>query len=181
MADSDQDPSQKTEEPTDKRKADALKKGQVAKSQEVGHWFMMLGIAGLLMLLIGHAGGTMLGGLRAFIASPDRISISPESLQNLLAVVLENLSLGVLPILLMLAVVAAVGSVIQHPPIFTTEKLKPELSKISPIAGFKRLFSSRSLMEFAKGIAKLALVALVAFSLIWPDMSALPQLMTKWS
>ncbi|WP_416897130.1 MAG: flagellar biosynthesis protein FlhB [Minwuia sp.] len=177
MADSDQDPSQKTEEPTDKRKADALKKGQVAKSQEVGHWFMMLGIAGTLMILIGHAGSTMLGGLSAFVASPDQIAISSGGLQNLLIVVLEQLAVGILPILLVLALVAAVGSMIQHPPIFTTEKLKPQLSKISPIAGFKRLFSSRSLMEFAKGIAKLALVALVAFSLIWPDMNALPQLM----
>ncbi|WP_417517699.1 flagellar biosynthesis protein FlhB [Minwuia sp.] len=177
MADSDQDPSQKTEEPTDKRRADALKKGQVAKSQEVGHWFMMLGIAGLLLILISHAAATMARSMRTFIASPDRIDVSPGAMQGLLSGIVNDLAVGVLPIMLMLALVAAVGTLIQHPFIFTTEKLKPQLSKISPIAGAKRLFSSQSLMEFAKGIAKLVIVAFVAFSLIWPDMDALPQLM----
>ncbi len=46
----DQDPSQKTEEPTQKRLADAERKGQVAKSQEVGHWFMILGITLALLM-----------------------------------------------------------------------------------------------------------------------------------
>lgn len=177
MADSDQDPSQKTEEPTDKRKSDALKKGQVAKSQEVGHWFMMLGIAGMLLFLISHAGATLTGSLQAFIASPDQISISTGSLQHLLGRVMESLAIAVLPIMGLLALLAVVGTLIQHPLIFTTEKLKPKLNKISLIAGFKRMFSSRSVLEFVKGIAKLIIVAAVAFSLVWPDLTALPQLM----
>lgn len=178
MADSDQDPSQKTEEPTDKRKSDALKKGQVAKSQEVGHWFMMLGIAGFLLILIGYTGEQLARTLQAFVASPDLIVTSPGAMQDLFAAVVEGVAYAVLPVLLLLALVSAVGTLVQHPFIFTTEKLKPQLSKISPIAGAKRLFSSRSLMEFAKGIGKLVIVAIVAFSLIWPDMDALPQLMT---
>jgi flagellar biosynthetic protein FlhB len=177
MAD-DQDPSQKTEEPTDKKRADALKKGQVAKSQEVGHWFMMLGIAGFLLILIGHMGSEMTRSLSAFIASPDQISISTGALQNLLSQVVSGLAYAVLPVLLLLVLVAAVGTLVQHPLIFTTEKLKPQLSKISPIAGAKRLFSSRSVMEFVKGIFKLIIVAFVAFSLVWPNLDALPQLMS---
>lgn len=175
MAD-DQDPSQKTEDPTDKKLSDALKKGQVAKSQEVGHWFMMLGIAGFLLILIGHMGGELTRLLRAFIASPDQINLSTGALKDLLTEVVYGLAYAVLPVLLLLALVAAVGTLIQHPFIFTTEKLKPQLSKISPIAGVKRLFSSQSVMEFLKGIAKLIIVAFVAFALIWPDLNALPQL-----
>ena len=175
MAD-DQDPSQKTEEPTDKKREDALKKGQVAKSQEVGHWFMMLGIAGFLLILIGHTGAEMTRGLRAFIASPDQISLSSGALQDLLVEIVYDLGHAVLPVMLLLVLVAAVGTLIQHKFIFTTEKLKPQLSKISPIAGAKRLFSSQSVMEFLKGIAKLVIVAFVAFALIWPDLDALPQL-----
>lgn len=176
MAD-DQDPSQKTEEPTDKRKQDALEKGQVAKSQEVGHWFMMLGIAALLIFMIGHAGATLVGGLRAFVASPDRIALAPASIQALLGGVAEDMAAAVLPIMGVLAVLAVFGTVVQHPVRFTPSKLKPELSKISPIAGAKRLFSLNSLMEFAKGILKLIIVAAVAFTLIWPDVNSLPQLM----
>lgn len=175
MAD-DQDPSQKTEEPTDKKRSDALKKGQVAKSQEVGHWFMMLGIAGFLLILIGHTGAEMTKSLRAFIASPDLISLSSGSLNDLLVEIVYDLGYAVLPVLMLLVLVAAVGTLIQHEFIFTTEKLKPQLSKISPLAGAKRLFSSQSVMEFLKGIAKLVIVAFVAFALIWPDLDALPQL-----
>lgn len=173
----DQDPSQKTEEPTDKRKQDALDKGQVAKSQEVGHWFMMLGVAGMLIFMIGHAGQTLFGGLGAFIASPDQIVVSPGAMQGLLATVAMDMAVAVLPIMGVLMVLAVVATLIQHPLLFTPSKLKPELSKISPIAGFKRLFSLNSVMEFLKGIAKLAIVAAVAFALIWPDLQALPQLM----
>lgn len=176
MAD-DQDPSQKTEEPTDKRKQDALKKGQVAKSQEVGHWFMMLGVGALLIFMIGHAGGTLYNGLRAFVASPDRIVISPGAMQGLFTVVVEDFAVAVLPIMAVLLVLAVVGTLVQHPLLFTPSKLKPELSKISPIAGAKRLFSLNSVMEFAKGILKLVIVAAVAFTLIWPDLDSLPQLM----
>ena len=51
MADDRQDDSQKTEEPTQKRLREAHDKGQVARSQEVNHWFMILAFAILLGLL----------------------------------------------------------------------------------------------------------------------------------
>ncbi len=130
------------------------------------------------MMLIGHMGGELIRNLRAFIASPDQIRLSSGALQDLLTEVVYGLSYAVLPVFGLLVIVAAAGTLLQHKFVFTTEKLKPKLSKISPLAGAKRLFSSQSVMEFLKGIAKLVIVAFVAFSLIWPDLDALPQLIT---
>jgi len=71
--------------------------------------------------------------------------------------------------LLLLALSAFAGTMIQHRIIFSFEPLKPELSKISPIAGFKRLFSKVALANFAKGFAKLALFGTVIGALLWPQ------------
>lgn len=175
MAD-DQDKSQKTEQPTEQRLRQAREKGQVAKSAEVGHWFGMIGIAAMLLFLIGNASRSLVGDLTAFLASPDLIVIESESMQGLLADVAIDIAYAIGPIMALLMVLAVVGTMVQHPISFTTEKIKPEFKKISPLAGAKRLFSANSLVEFAKGIAKLTVVGVVAFSLIWPDIAVLPQL-----
>jgi flagellar biosynthetic protein FlhB len=70
--------------------------------------------------------------------------------------------------LLLLTVSAFAGTIIQHRIIFSFEPLKPDLSKISPIAGFKRLFSMVALANFAKGFAKLAVFGTVIGALLWP-------------
>jgi len=176
MAGDDQDKSQKTEQPTEKRLEDARKKGQIAKSQEVGHWFMMVGTAGMLLFLIGNAGHSLYGSLLAFVERPDQIVVGETALTGLFADVALDFAFAVLPIMGLLTVLAVAGNLVQHPLVISAEKIKPQLSKISPISGFKRLFSLNSLMEFGKGIAKLVIVSAVAFSLIWPDMQALPQL-----
>jgi flagellar biosynthetic protein FlhB len=69
---------------------------------------------------------------------------------------------------LMLMLFALIGNLVQHRPTLTTEQLKPKLSKVSLIAGWKRLFSSTSLVNFAKGIAKLVIVAVIMFVIAWP-------------
>jgi len=176
MAGDDQDKSEKTEDPTDQKLQEALKKGQVAKSQEVGHWFMMIGTAALLMFMIGHMGQTLLATLRNFVASPDQIIVDSGAMQGLLDDLVGHVATAVLPFMGVLAILAIVSTAVQHPIKLTPNKIKPELSKVSPIAGMKRLFSLNSILEFLKGIAKLMLVAFVTFALIWPDFDKLPGL-----
>jgi flagellar biosynthetic protein FlhB len=70
-------------------------------------------------------------------------------------------------LLLMLAAFA--GNAIQHRLVWSFEALTPKLSKISPQAGLKRLFSKQALANFAKGLVKLALVGSVLTALMWPE------------
>jgi flagellar biosynthetic protein FlhB len=73
-----------------------------------------------------------------------------------------------IPILMLM--LAAVGSnLIQHRLVWSTQPLMPEFSKISPLAGFKRLFSKHAAVNFLKGLFKLALLGTVMTMILWPE------------
>lgn len=165
----DQDQSDKTEEATSKKLADAMKKGDVAKSQEISALIsIMIGTLVLAMFSNQIAGG-LKNNLTQFFEIPHLISTSGRDGVELLRKVAYML-LGALMIPLGLAMFGGVfGNIIQHAPVFTAEKIKPKLSKISPLAGAKRLFGLSSLVNLGKGFAKLSIVAAMVFVLIWPD------------
>jgi flagellar biosynthetic protein FlhB len=73
---------------------------------------------------------------------------------------------------------AAAGSMIQHQLVWSIEPLKPKLSKISLIAGAKRLFSKQALANFLKGLAKLIVIGSVMTALLWPQRHRLDALVS---
>jgi flagellar biosynthetic protein FlhB len=73
---------------------------------------------------------------------------------------------------------ALVGTLIQHPLVWSAEGLKPKFSKISPAAGLGRLVSKQSLANFAKGLAKLGLLGAVIGMLLWGERNRLEGLVT---
>jgi flagellar biosynthetic protein FlhB len=74
---------------------------------------------------------------------------------------------------LVLVLAALAGNVVQHRPVWSSEGLKPKLSKISPLAGFGRLFSKQALANFIKGLLKLALIGTIVTALLWPERTRL--------
>ncbi|MDJ0609905.1 MAG: flagellar biosynthesis protein FlhB [Kiloniellales bacterium] len=174
MAEERPDDAQKTEEPTQKRLNEAHEKGQVAKSQEVGHWFMLLAAA----LAIGLFGSAVVSGLGeslyGFVARPHAIAVNQGALPDLAAATLWDLAWALLPFLVLTVAAALAGALLQIGFIFSAETLQPKLEKISPITGFKRLFSMRALVEFAKGLVKLALVGAAIGLLLWPERELIP-------
>jgi flagellar biosynthetic protein FlhB len=82
---------------------------------------------------------------------------------------------AVLPLLL-LVVVAIAGSVVQTGLVFAVEKLGFDLARLSPLAGFQRLFSMRSGVEFLKNLAKVGAVMALAAMLLMPEIGRLPML-----
>jgi flagellar biosynthesis protein FlhB len=77
----------------------------------------------------------------------------------------EVLAAMALP-LAVLVLAALAGNIIQHRLVWSAESLKPKFSKISPMAGLKRLFSSQALANFAKGLVKLVVVGAVMLALL---------------
>jgi flagellar biosynthetic protein FlhB len=69
----------------------------------------------------------------------------------------------------LLALAAISGNIIQHRLVWSTEALKPKFSKISPMAGFGRLFSKQALANFVKGLIKLALIGTIMTALMYPE------------
>lgn len=178
MADGDApDDSQKTEEPTSRKLEEARKKGQVPLSREVNNWLMIL--AGTLLIattsdsLFSNLTDVMKGFIEHSYAFPGGV----EGLTVMLSQTAWDVFLILAMILLALMVAAAAGPLGQIGPLFAPEKIKPDWSKISPIKGFGRLFSMNSMMEFLKGVLKLALIALIGFLIVQPYFDSLDHLL----
>lgn len=169
MAEGDQpDDSQKTEEPTQKRIEEARKKGQVAISREINNWMMLLAATILIAAISPSMMFKLQMHLRAYIEHAHDMPQAPGGFSIVLGdsfwVVLGILTL---PFLVLMAA-AFLGPFLQVGPLFAPEIVKPDISKISPLQGFKRLFSLKAIMEFVKGILKIAMVGAIGTILLYP-------------
>jgi flagellar biosynthetic protein FlhB len=167
MAD-EQDENEHTEDPTAKRLDEAIKRGDVAKSQEVSTWFMIAGGVLTLMVFAAPMAQSLAASFGGILAHSYQIPADGPALAEFLKRLAENV-LAVLGIpLLILMLAAFAGSALQHQIVFSLEPIKPKLSKISPSAGLQRLFSKQALANFLKGLAKLSIIGGVIASLLWP-------------
>lgn len=173
MAEDNTDDSQKTEEPSAKKLEESRRKGQVAISREVNNWVMLL--AGTLVVVL-MAPGVMTDltiHLRGYIEHADDLPTPPGGFGMVLGdSLLRILWVLLLPLLFLMAA-AFLGPFLQVGPIFAPQIITPDLSKISPFEGVKRLFSMRSMMEFVKGLLKIGLIGFVGAVLIAPYFSGI--------
>lgn len=167
MADDDKD--SKTQDPTQKRLDDALEKGDVAKSQEVNTWFVISASTLLLASFSGSISSGIEVPMRNLLMNMHQIRVDGPGLLSLLSQI-EVMLIGVLGVPLLLLLIAGVGSnLIQHRLVFSTQPLTPKFSKISPAAGFARLFGKQAGANFLKGIFKVVLVGVVMTLVLWPE------------
>jgi flagellar biosynthetic protein FlhB len=161
--------TERTEDPTQKRLDDAHAKGDVAKSQEVNTWFMIAGATLVLSTFSGSLGSGILNPMRNLIANSWMIRTDGPGLLALAQHIEYALiaAVGVPFLMLMLAAIA--GNMIQHRLVWSSESLKPKLSKISPGAGFKRIFGKQAVANFAKGLFKLIALGVVMTAVLWPE------------
>jgi len=168
MAD-ESDSSDKTEDPTQKRLDDAHEKGDVAKSQEVNTWFMIAGATLVMSSFSGSIGGGILMPLRNLVANSWMIRTDGAGLMALTQSLGYAMiaALGVPFLMFMLAAIA--GNMIQHRMVWSAESLKPKFSKVSPGAGFKRVFGKQAAANFLKGLFKVIALAVVMMAVLWPE------------
>ena len=135
----DQDNSQKTEDPTQKRLEEARRKGDVAKSQDVPAWFLLMTAAGI----VAGAGPVMrmiADPLVRIFDHPQSFHLADGGAMNMARALLMALLAPMGVIFATLLVGSVVGHVIQVPPLWTLEKMKPDLEKLSPAKGLSRMF-----------------------------------------
>lgn len=169
---------EKSEDPTQKRLDDALQRGDVATSQEVSTWFVL----GAGTLVLAAFSGSMTTGLnttmRGLLANSHGIPVDGRGLIDLAGRLGRETIATVAVPLLLLALAAIAGNMVQHRLVWSTESLKPKASKISPLAGAKRLFSKQAMVNFVKGLIKLALIGTVMTVMLWPQRHRLEALVT---
>ncbi len=172
MADENDD-TEKTEDPTQKRLDDALERGDVAKSQEVNTWFVIAGATLVLSTFAGSIGGGFEAPLRNLIANSWQIRTDGPGLLALAEQIGYRLAAVLAVPLLLLMMAAVAGNVIQHRFVWTGETLKPKLSKISVVSGAKRIFGKQAAANFAKGLFKVLALGAVMTAVLWPERSRL--------
>lgn len=166
------DPESKTEEATPRKLEEARKKGDVAKSPDVGQALSLLGASAVLVFGGGYFATRMAEDLLPFIAAPHAMI---GWLQAGAGIEVGAMALwAVAPFLgaVMLATVigGVGGNVGQIGLTFSGETLKPKWDKLSPMAGFKRIFGPDGLMQFAQTLAKLIAVSVVCWAVLKPHM-----------
>jgi flagellar biosynthesis protein FlhB len=169
MAETDQHDSDRTEDPTQKRLDEAHERGDVVKSMEVSAWFVLSGGALVLAAFSSTMGSTLTSSLRGLISNAHQIPVDGRGILAIVGRIEgEVLAAVALPIVI-LVLAAAMGTMIQHRLVWSTDPIKPKLSKISPMSGLKRMFSAQALVNFVKGLVKLAVIGTVMGVMLFPQ------------
>jgi flagellar biosynthesis protein FlhB len=168
MAEED-DTSDKTEDPTQKRLDEAMERGDVVKSQEINTWFIIAGATLVMSTFSGSIGSGVMTPLRNLIANSWMIRTDGPGLMQL-ARSLEYALIAALGVpVLMLALAAIAGNMTQHRLVWSGEQLKPKFSKISPGSGLKRIFGKQAAVNFGKGLFKVIALGAVMTAILWPE------------
>ena len=163
------DQHQRTEEPTPKRLDEARKKGDAPRSQEIVAT-VMVGAAGLaLWLLAGPAASSLSATAAAFLDHPHQFAVDGDSLQRLFLAVAVKAGAALAGLALLFVVAALVANAGQALPVIAPDKIRPQLNRLSPAEGAKRLFGAVALVNFAKGVSKIVVVGAILALTLWPD------------
>ncbi len=169
MADIDND-QEKNEPASPRRREEARKKGQVAKSQEVASVAIL--VACLVYFYFGSADmlRRIMDMMKRILREAGTMAVDGNSLQALATGLLYEFFLIILPLLLAVTVAGLLANYFQVGFLFTAETIKPAFSKIDPIKGFKRLFSLKAMTDLVKNIAKICIIGAVAYFTVQGEM-----------
>jgi flagellar biosynthetic protein FlhB len=168
------DQTSRTEEATPRKLADARRRGQVAVSQDLKTWAVLVASALAVATLLVPAANRLLAALTPFIARPETMTLATDDLPGGVTAIAMAALQAIAP-LLGLVVLAALGAgVAQVGWLWAPQRIAPDPGKLSPLKGLARLVSQHALVEFAKGLLKVVLVSAVTVALAWP---LLPQIL----
>jgi flagellar biosynthetic protein FlhB len=157
------DANEKTEEPTSKKIEDSRKKGQIARSKELSTALVLIS-SGISFLVIGSQIANAL-----FEVAQSAFTLSRDETYDFIHMfqawgfAFETISMPVLLYMLIVTIAGIYGNVALGGYNFTWDGAAPKAQKISPIAGFKRMFGMNSVVELLKAIAKFVVVASMAY------------------
>ncbi len=167
----------KTEQPTGKKLSDARKKGNVAQSREIPSVSILSGSIAVLFFAGSWMFGRLTEMMRVMYQRAGSLNMAPETMQSLFWEIFLNGVVVLAPLMLVVMTAGVVGNVAQFGFLFTGEKLTPNLAKLNPISGLKKLISLRSFVELAKSIIKLLIISGVAYIVINRYLDQIPGLM----
>ena len=164
----EEDESQKIFDATPRKLQQAREKGDVAKSQDVATAFILIASAAVFLGLGGWMSARLVAEMRVFFEQPEALAVDGGALQRLAFDISLKTAVILGAAFAAMTVAALAGHLVQAGMLFTTEKMKPKIDKISPIAGFKRLFGGEALIQFLKTVIKVTILAIVCWLILAP-------------
>ena len=157
---------EKTEDPTPKKKSDARKKGQVAKSNDLNSAVTLI----LLILLGNMMSNSVFSSLHQYMRHSLENGLTRTVTQkNMASILIQDSGVYmkvVLPLMGGVMVIGILANLMQTGLLQSTDPLKPDLKRLNPIQGWKNIFSQKTTVDFLKNFLKLILVGYIAWSYI---------------
>ena len=156
----------KTEEATPKKKSDSRKKGQIARSKDVGVALTMV----VCTIAVSACWNMLIKGFKDvmiyFLQLPMVDNMNEFTLSKLIITVIIRVAYGLLPIALPIMVGGIIASLMQTGFLITGEPLKPSFGKLNPLSGIKNMVSKRSVIDLCKNLIVISIVTIIAYKYI---------------
>ncbi len=170
---------EKTEPATSKKLNDIRKEGQVAKSKELITAVSLMSLFIILKIYLSKLGTGLIDVYTQVYNSISKVvddsynGLPIRTAGSVMQQIIIDMIKLVIPILLVAIVIAILGNMLQQKWMVTAKPLQPKFSKISPISGFKRMFSVRQLVELIKSIAMISIIMIVVYNTVKSKMNIL--------
>lgn len=170
---------EKTEPATSKKLNDIRKEGQVAKSKELITAVSLMSLFIILKIYLSKLGTGLIDVYTQVYNSMSKVvddsynGLPIRTAGSVMQQVIIDMIKLVIPILLVAIIIAILGNMLQQKWMVTAKPLQPKFSKISPINGFKRMFSVRQLVELIKSIVMISIIMIVVYNTVKSKMNIL--------
>ncbi|WEX88128.1 flagellar biosynthesis protein FlhB [Sinorhizobium garamanticum] len=174
----DQDKDSKTEAPSEKKLSDAADKGNVPFSREVTVFASTLAIYIFVVFFLSDGAVSVAEALKDIFEQPEawRLETSTDVVALISHIILKSAALLV-PIFVLLIIFGVGSSIFQNLPRPVLDRIQPKMNRISPAAGFKRIYGVQGLVEFGKSLFKIVVVSTIVVLVLWNDYFAALDLM----
>jgi flagellar biosynthesis protein FlhB len=167
---------ERTEKATQKRRNEARKKGQVAKSREISSVAVLLVALSVLYLLSTYFLRQISSVMARSFQKIGTFAVDFDSTLALQAEIVWWLFQILAPLLLAISAVAILSNFVQVGGLFSTQAIQPQFKRINPIQGLSRLFSRQSLVELLKSVGKILIIGWVAYSTVRQELAGIRSL-----
>lgn len=167
---------EKTEEATPKKKSDARKKGQIARSKDVGVAITTIAVLLVIITLSDKIVDVFKNNIVYYLQNIDSITISEINLKVISSNVIKAFLSAILPFVLPIMLAGIVGSLMQTGFLLSGEGLKPSFSKLNPINGFKNMFSMRKTFDLIKNLIIVTVVVYIGYSFMTSNYESILQI-----
>jgi flagellar biosynthetic protein FlhB len=166
----------KTEDPTEKKKKDSRDKGETARSKELNTLAIMLVGASALLIFGGALAEDMMELMRMNFSLPREVILDQKAMTNYLLHSGQIALWAIQPIMISLVLAALLGPISLGGWLFSASSMAPKFSRMNPLSGLKRMFSTKALVELLKAFAKFTIVLFVALAVLSSDIDDLQRI-----